>query len=390
MDLFPKSLFSLGMQGRNISPEYRDLELRTQVKLTPECRARVGPEGEILGIYESFAGVRQAILRNETDMALFFLARLNPLARERLISDLKGAQILPPSPLKSLALRTVMQELNITPRDRLYMMFFSDFTPKLEEIASGVRDLPREEFKYRKTLQQIYKLIELGSAEALEVALDIFRRGTKDNREEESYVIFDKCLISGEVSLVNRAIEYIPKYYKNFLFTSKVEELTEEIKYAPRTERSIFSFIKKSNPNEYAEDLLGYAKKGNNPRLIAYIYACIPVIRSGPFGTNSLLDGYSLHRDLLSCFTCLTCFDDIKPDYLHFSDSIDLNRLMLTKVSPLKREHIHEFMFSNLGNIDILFYILDTYPEEKDYIRQVVQEKYSGLYPLTERILAES
>ncbi|SPN79496.1 Hypothetical protein BRZCDTV_377 [Brazilian cedratvirus IHUMI] len=369
MDIFPQSFISLGMQGRNISKEYRELELLTEVKLTPECRTRVSEEGEVLGIYESFRGVKEAISRNDVDMALFFLARLNPVAKERLVYEL-GSNKIHTEKYHTLALRSVLQELDLPSRVPVLEV-------EVEEIASGRKPFLNKDFAYRKTASELYYLVSAGREEALEQALFLFAKTTKANRPTDASFLFSACLKSGREDFVDRVVERLQSY----LPYPRVEEMVAEIDdNYKKVEDYVLQQLNLSIELRYYSDAL----EGGNPRLFVYIFALSG--RRPLYDEYALLQGYLTRRDLLSRYICAQFF--APHHYTLSSTAIDLHRILSEKL-PLeeRKDYALKFLSTNLGNVDILFYILDIYPEEKDYVCQLIKDNYQGLYPLSERIL---
>lgn len=374
MEIFPQSFFNAGLRGGAISPEYRELELLTQIKLTPECRVRVVGE-EILGIYESFRGVKEAILRNDPEMALFFLDRLNPVARERLIYELESGKVETKS-YRTLALRTVLQELSL--RNRVPLLEI-----ETEDIARGVKPFVKENFTYRNTLDGLYYLVIVGREEALLQALAVLKRTTKRNRPHDIQSLFLCALESGRIDFVNRMVESLPKY----LPYPRVEEVTREVDFVNSDYRRLEDYILRQESYNIELRFYEYALKGGNPRLLVYL-AALSAHKPLAYPSGDLLSGYEEKRDLLPRYICAQFF----PSHWHAppvtTSSIDLYRILSLKSPETERKkYAMKFLFSNLGNIDILFYILDAYPEERDNIKQIVQDRYQGLYPLTERIL---
>ena len=372
---FPEDFFFSGLQDRGISPEYRKLELLTEVELTPECRARVDTEGEVLGIYESFQGVREAILRNQVDMALFFLARLNPLARERLIYELSSGR-LRPAKYQTSALRAVLQQLNLVTSS----VRVSPLEVEIEEIAQGRKPFSTKDFAYRKTLNELYYLVSFGKEEALEQAFAIFSKTTKANRSSDASSLFSASLKSGRVDFVNRVVERLYTY-------PKVEELVSQIPFIDVNFRSMDDYILRKEKHDIEWRYYSDALEGGNPRLFVYIFALSS--REALYDAYTLVEGYSVRRNLLDRYICAQFFP-LRDYALPVGSSIDLYHILSQKLPEgERRDHATKFVSANLGNIDILFYILDTYPEEKDYLLQLIKDKYQGLYPLTERILAQ-
>nr|WIL03102.1 hypothetical protein Cbor_246 [Cedratvirus borely] len=374
MNIFPQSFVVEGMEGRDISQEYRELELLTEVELTPECRARVDVEGEVLGIYESFRGVKEAILRNEPDMALFFLARLNPVARERLIYELQSGKV-EYTKYHSLALRTVLEELSLPNRIPLLEV-------EIEEIAHGTRPFLAKDFAYRKTLNELYYLVSSGKEEALEQALAVFKKTTKANRAVDASYLFSATLKSGRVDFVNRVVDQLSAY----LPYPRVEELVTEIGFVEQNFRRMSDYILRQDDHEIELRYYSDALWGGNPRLFVYIFALSG--RQPLYDAYELIKGYSTRRNLLDRYICVQFFP-LRDYALPATSSIDLYRILSQKLpEEERRDYALKFVSANLGNVDILFYILDTYPEEKYYIEQLIKDKYQGLYPLSERILA--
>ncbi|SPN79285.1 Hypothetical protein ZAZAV_250 [Cedratvirus Zaza IHUMI] len=362
------------MEGRDISREYRELELLTEVELTPECRVRVDAEGEVLGIYESFRGVKEAILRNEPGMALFFLARLNPVARERLIYELQSGKV---EYIKyhSLALRSVLLELSLANRIPLLEV-------EIEEIAHGTRPFLVKDFAYRKTLNELYYLVSSGKEEALEQALVVFRKTTKANRTVDASYLFSAALKSGRVDFVNRVVDQLSTY----LPYPRVEELVTEIGFVEQNFRRMSDYILRQDDHEIELRYYSDALWGGNPRLFVYIFALSG--RQPLYDAYELVQGYHTRRNLLDRYICAQFFP-LRDYALPATSSIDLYRIFSQKLpEEERRDYALKFVSANLGNVDILFYILDTYPEEKYYIEQLIKDKYQGLYPLSERILA--
>nr|WIL03663.1 hypothetical protein Cplu_240 [Cedratvirus plubellavi] len=375
MNIFPQSFVVEGMEGRDISREYRELELLTEVELTPECRVRVDTEGEVLGIYESFRGVKEAILRNEPDMALFFLARLNPVARERLIYELQSGKV-EYTKYHSLALRTVLEELSLPNRIPLLEV-------EIEEIAHGTRPFLVKDFAYRKTLNELYYLVSSGKEEALEQALAVFKKTTKANRTVDASYLFSAALKSGRVDFVNRVVEQLSTY----LPYPRVEELVTEIGFVEQNFRRMSDYILRQDDHEIELRYYSDALWGGNPRLFVYIFALSG--RQPLYDAYELIKGYSTRRNLLDRYICAQFFP-LRDYALPATSFIDLYRILSQKLpEEERRDYALKFVSANLGNVDILFYILDTYPEEKYYIEQLIKDKYQGLYPLSERILAD-
>ncbi|SHO33298.1 Hypothetical protein BQ3484_230 [Cedratvirus A11] len=392
MNIFSQSFVVEGMEGRDISREYRELELLTEVELTPDSRVRVDAEGEVLGIYESFRGVKEAILRNDPHMALFFLARLNPVARERLIYELQSGKV---GYVKyhSLALRTVLEELSLANRIPLLEV-------EIEEIAYGTRPFLVKDFAYRKTLNELYYLVSSGKEEALEQALAVFRKTTKANRELDASYLFSAALKSARIDFVNRVVEQLSTY----LPYPRVEELVTEIGFVEQNFRRMSDYILhqgsermvRSSPDllashsssEHEIELRYYsdALRGGNPRLFVYIFALSG--RQPLYDAYELVQGYYTRRNLLDRYICAQFFP-LRDYALPATSSIDLYRILSQKLPEVeRRDYALKFVSDNLGNVDILFHVLDSYPEEKYYIEQLIKDKYQGLYPLSERILA--
>jgi hypothetical protein len=376
MNIFPQSFVVKGMEGRDISQEYRELELLSEVELTPESRTRVDVEGEVLGIYESFRGVKEAIARNDADMALFFLTRLNPVAKERLIYELQKGSITSTSPYQTLAQRSVMQALGLS------VERFSPLNIEVEEIASRQRPFPAHNFAYRKTLTELHYLVTCGLEEALEQNILVCKKSTKANRAMDVDYLFISALKSGRVDFVNRALESFPKH----LPYPRVEEAVTEVDFVTRDQRFVEDFVLRKEEHKLQPRHYSDALEGGNPRLFVYIFAISD--REPFYDAFSLLAGYTSRRDLLNRYMCAQFFPLSR--FVHPSgSSIDLHRILSQKLPEEERkDHALKFVLANLGNVDILFYILDIYPEERDFIAQTITDKHQGLYPLSERILA--
>lgn len=179
----PPEYFDLPLADRrNITGQFRYLEVLTKFRLTPEAATLLNREtGDIAGIYESLRGVIEAVNRDDEEMVLFFARRLNPNARSFLTQITVGS-LYPGGPyarFRGGAWRALW--VYLFPGARV------QFSPELweiytEDVALGRLPLRPETYEEEELLEAMYYLVSQGMEEALHVALDVYlksKRGKK-------------------------------------------------------------------------------------------------------------------------------------------------------------------------------------------------------------------
>nr|WIL05342.1 hypothetical protein pmam_303 [Pithovirus mammoth] len=221
---------------RPISEYFRYLELASVNSFLPELAASKNVEtGEIFGLYESFAGLKEAVLKGDETQFDFFFTRLRPETLEWLKTHLKFLHsiedLFPQGPgFISLDLfDKLLQETG--------QMALEEY-PKLSEpsaaqrwVAKDMNHYPlRAQIRNQKAMskdspqvqllenwdqfssQVLLKLIERGNRQALDKVLDFFDNGRFDFEAEQ---IFLSILRSGELSFVQAFepfIQYVVFY----------------------------------------------------------------------------------------------------------------------------------------------------------------------------------
>lgn len=363
---FQLPLYRIGAYPpRNITPAYRYLEVLTERYLTEESSARLNRvSGDILGIYESLAGVREGLLRNKPEITLYFAQRLRPESKEILIKELREGKIGPINPFATRALRELSTFLSLNVP---HAFPWQEYTEKMVE-EDRFPDISRYPgiAEYEKAL---YYLISLGSSKALEEALLV-----PTNIEE----IFLSTLRSGRTELVNKVL-YMRKELGLPSYGEKVEDIVKTPLLTLPDELPPLSSVPRPGrvPNYY----FSAALYGGNPRLYDFLLALQGGKDPSSLNEEEFFLGYYAKRGLSICLEEI-CFYQLLarlPSRLitsNFALDIDLAILGFAKgLSPLS---IAE---KNLGNVDILLAFLP-------YINKEELLPLTQGYPLTRLVLS--
>ena len=381
------------LRKRNISPQYRYLEIQTKFYLSPESAVSLSSDGEINGIYESLTGVYESLRRNDAEMVLFFAQRLKPDALTVIKREITKGSILHQVPnyrpggydifyFRTAALRTLSSYLfgnksvAILKKAGLYPERWQMAT---EEQASSDDFSPHRLGNRQQLKLALLHLISLGKKNVFQYSKDILKSYNLDGQHVSNTVLnisnrelLLAALASGDIDLFEEVKQYL--FVTQFRGLPLVMEVLADI---PLFLKGIaYNAPFKIDISKEVSDSIIY---GGNPRIFLYVRG----YSKNPFSYNSevAFSGYYLHNNPQGFFSINSLYakgntstisSDLDIDY--YSQGTEDDNLYPLKMIVLK----------NLGYIEL---VSSFYPLLDRHGRQVIKNAAGSVYPLSSLIM---
>jgi hypothetical protein len=363
----PEAYFRL-WPFRGMSEEERYREIATLYQLGTYSSVRLVNGDTIEGVYESYAGLMEALKRNDVVMVEYFWSRLKPHQKEYLKEHSPGT------------------DGNFTAVDFLYSLLGYPVEVDLNKrgpyemgeyiVAQG---LPVPD---NLSTEVIFYMAERNYLPALEKL-----------EEEFGYTreFLETVIISGNVAFLDRIL---PHY-----FDLPEGETVSEIPILPfDPERKVFPLYDIFSPDrekiaKLAYSLLASAVRSCNVQIVDFFRSLCGV---DVLPERSILYLTRVHRRPVDAFSILQRTNIDRVDFRYYSiwDYGDINLILyillrsnltlpgnnLTLPENNLQESLERIIASNLGNIPLLVTMLELYP-------QYQQTSELDMYPLSRSIL---
>lgn len=344
----PPNFFDLYLGGptstfRPISEPSRYLELLAISDFSPEMAVYVVKKtGEISGLIESFAGVQDAVYKNNSEQFDFFFARLKPWLRNSIIEYVETLGF--PIP-EDFSLKFFQQVLGKVPN----FNFGSDpakngakmFLTKNFLIPGRSDDPIESPALYVSELDRLLSLIEKGNLKSLQDAITPQRLNSRNSMIE----IFNSVLKSGQSDLLN------------FFSLYSEQLIPKDSEFSFQLRRLFISAAKGGNPN-FIEMLQRVS--GINPYIMH---------NSIDFYQNfckAAIQGFFTNRNVV---WTRQIFENISPNLIFFYGSswkgipIDVIDSIISKYTDkgvgTRKVLLIKMMLDNLGYVNTILYCLN-------------------------------
>nr|WIL05358.1 hypothetical protein pmam_319 [Pithovirus mammoth] len=406
----------IGVPARNISGSFRYLEIATKFELLPESAASLNKRtATVSGIYESYAGVLEALKRNDPEGIDIFFPRLRESQREQLIQNIRehDEDILPKKfrfaafghlidLLFGTATREVLTEGFTDDEGEIIKPYQpSDWEISVEEaeknkeddgsrMIKGVGGESEEEF-----FEGLMYLISQGCRFALEQALEILVGEDKISILEP---IFLSALKSGQVDMVDRVL------FLRSLLGLPIDGKTVLDIVSPAPFQISFidggrnpPIVQVPNPQQIPDRYFDAACYGGNPLLVDFLLAMNDEPEYLP-STLGIIEGYFTRRDPVGYYQVLQrCGFVFSSENISSLGDIDIDLFLSSFKSNYFtgwRNFDYDVLTESKGNVDILLTYLPRYQQymegmdEKAKLRSrgkpsIVHEFKKKLYPLS-------
>nr|WIL05338.1 hypothetical protein pmam_299 [Pithovirus mammoth] len=384
----PPNFFDLYLGGptstfRPISEPSRYLELLAINDFSPEMAVYVVKKtGEISGLIESFAGVQDAVYKNNSEQFDFFFARLKPWLRNSIFEYVETLGF----PIQEdFSLKFFQQVL-----EKVSSPYYGS-NPAIHGARIFLKEhflIPRENIEitdspalFLSELDRLLPLIEKGNLKTLQDTLTPQRKKSQNSLVE----IFNSVLKSGQPDL----LQFFSPYVVKVIPTSSG--------FSPQLQRLFVSAAKGGNPAfiEMLQKISGY-----DPYVME---SAFPEFYQNFCGT--LIQGFFAHRNVI--WTRQLFENMISPSLLSFYDSswkgipVDILDSVISKSEDfVRRRFLVDMMLDNLGYINVILYCLNQLsllPQEYkkiDTIDQIEFRKIKGngsmLAPLSTSLIKSS
>lgn len=365
----PPEYFDLPRKGtekvpaRNISGEYRYLEILTKFRLTAESAVSIDHEtGEIRGIYESLTGVYEALRRNDEEAVIFFASRLPPRAKILIKGEIYDGEVTKTLPdqrpggniffFRTGALRALSLHLfgNTKPlkKNGFYPAKWQMYT---EEVEKGRKPLEVEKYKRSQIKEALLYLVSQGHMGAFSEARRRIYRDLNGliplgmiSPDEFNIAVLE----SGSSEMFDAARKSI-----NQNFDLTVRELIPQIPL--EINPTHLPHVPKSLHTIFSGEYINAVEYGGNP----YVYSYMAAYSEKLFQPSPvyLYYGYYTKRNPVGFYQIYSSFWGVT-FAVPLSD-IDIIRMSLRKADPVYfQSYAAWVIYFNRGNIDILVDIL--------------------------------
>lgn len=389
---------------RPIPESYRYLELGAINSFFPELAAsRDRKTGQISGLFESFIGVKEAILQGNMEQFQFFFDRMKPEAKQELKKNLESVgklSLLFPMGADRISFpvfNALLQGLGLPPLDKIVQpqdpsqqWILTGKPPR--SIDQSVNDqkarmggfVPNEILNNPLYFSHdvLLSLVEKGNEKALMELLSAFNDG---RTQPTSKAIFRAILRSGRIDFVD-AFEPYFKYVVLRSAAFDIDGIYEE-KFA-------------GFPTDFFLD----AAYGGNQQIVNFLsqsnqQSSLDMMRNSESFTSvylrAILDGFFLHRDVIAVHSLieqitLNSTGIIHRSRINFSSlPIDVLDLLSHKI-PFKEIYSAVDFFSqvlgqNLGYLNVVIFCLNGLATERGRENFFRHLERSGLSQVLER-----
>ncbi|SPN79009.1 Hypothetical protein BRZCDTV_109 [Brazilian cedratvirus IHUMI] len=349
---------------RNITPQYRYLEIQTKFYLSPESAASVSSDGEINGIYESLTGVYESLRRNDAEMVLFFAQRLKPNPLNILKKSIRSGEILHQVPnyrpggydifyFRTLALRKLADYL--FSKTALTTLKKAGLYPEkwqmaVEEAASVTSSFSPHKLgnKQQQKLGILY-LISLGRRDVFDYAKQhLLRYGPETILVENTVAVIssDELLYA---ALASGRIDFFEEVKKRIAFSLNNAVKVED-KY-PSLPLFLNSYTLKGGRTNIPQLIFNCVAYSGNARIFLYLrdYAINPP----ELNEQILFSGYYVHNRPEDFFSLCTLGGSYFTGFVH--TDIDIDYYALGTYTSIDAGRIaYEIVAKNLGQVEVV------------------------------------
>lgn len=390
----PRQFFDLYLGSDLSSPRpivesYRYLELAVINSFLPESAvSRDRKTGQITGIFESFAGVKDAIIRGDEQEFEFFFARLKPEAKSKLIQILNSQFLLPelfpqgPDAISihifGILYRRLVEDVpfdQFGPYITGTQFWLAGIEPSNDISDWDYREEVREKIQKRyladsSRTQQIIEspadyffetflpLVEKGDQRALQYFLDNFSKGIANYLTEQ---VFIAILRSGRVDFLDAFSPYLRKIGLKWGLT--LPSQTASIEDSSRTP-------------DLSTNYFVAAAYGGNSKMVEFLSLIrgetpAEIVTKGNYSfanryVRSAVDGFFSHRNVLGTYDLIQPipFNSWTTDLVALSglpiDILDLlyHKFPIVEDSPSRTWFLGKILSQNLGYLNVVFYCL--------------------------------
>nr|WIL03846.1 hypothetical protein Cplu_42 [Cedratvirus plubellavi] len=375
---------------RNISPQYRYLEIQTKFYLSPESAASLSPDGEINGIYESLTGVYESLRRNDEEMVLFFANRLKPNALELLKRRIRSGDILTQVPnyrpggydifyFRTLALRTLANYLfkkTAVTTLRKAGLYPEKWQMAVEEAASNLSSFaPHKLGNPHQSKLGILYLISLGRRDVFEYAKgSLMRHGPESDLVSNTLgkisinELLHATLASGDIGFFEETKKYISYSLSNSAPVMNV--------YASLP--LFLNPIKQIIGDSYIpQELFNCVAYSGNARIYLYLRDHARNVIS--LDDDALFSGYYVHSRPEGFFSICTLGGSYLSGFVTTDIDIDYYALG-TYTSVDSSWTSYRVLSKNLGYVEA---VSSFYLYLSDITKRVIKDKAANGYPLS-------
>ncbi|QIN54172.1 hypothetical protein [Cedratvirus kamchatka] len=377
---------------RNISPQYRYLEIQTKFYLSPECAVSVSPDGEINGIYESLTGVYESLRRNDAEMVLFFAQRLKASGKDVIMRKIRSGDILHEVPnyfpvgydifyFRTLALRTLASYLfgksavNTLKKAGLYP---EKWQMTVEEAVSQEVFTPHKLGNKQQLKLAVLYLISLGKKNVFNYAksfmwsVDLSEyHVSKTTQSISTRELLLAALCSGDVDLFEQVKEYIDYTFHPsppvMQVLANIPLFLKDVKYDAPVKTRI------------SQEIFDCIIYGGNPRIYLYVMGYSKYYPL--YNRDVAFSGYYSRNNQFSpegFFSINTIFNTYLADFI--STDIDIDYY---SIGTSERDFSYiagVVVLKNLGYIEV---VSSFYPLLGDIARKIYKDRASYGYPLS-------
>ena len=349
----PEAYFNL-WSFREMSEEERFRELASLYQLGTYSSVRLVGGDTVEGVYESYAGLLEALKRNDVAMVEYFWSRLKPEQREYLKDHHPGT------------------DGNFTAMEALYSLL--GYPPNLEE---------RNDYELGEEVMN--RGLDLPESLSDEVVFYLAERGylpaLRELERRYSYTeeLLFTAIRSGNIPFLD---SILPSYF-NVTSVASIPLLPFD---PERKDFPLYDvlFTEKSRKliQEKSYVLLASAVKSCNVQIVDFFRS---LCRVDLLPERSILYLTKLHRRPVDAFCILQRTDLQRVDFRYDSiwDYGDINLILYILLEKNVEKLPERIISSNLGNIPLLLTMLNLYPEHQ----QTSDLEEIEMYPLTLSIL---
>jgi hypothetical protein len=377
------------LRKRNISPQYRYLEIQTKFYLSPESAVSLSPDGEINGIYESLAGVYESLRRNDAEMVLFFAKRLKPAALDIIKKEVRSGRILHEVPnyrpggydifyFRTLALRTLASFLfgkSAVATLKRAGLYPEKWQMAVEEQASEETFSPHKLGNKQQIKLGVLYFITLGKKNVFDYAKNIMKStilseyhvsNTTLNISTKELLLAALC--SGDVDFFEQVKDYI-----GYTFSSS-PPVMQVLASIPLFIKDVTydSNVKTDIPQEIF-DCISY---GGNPRIYLYVQGHSKNYPS--YDKDAVFSGYYTHSSPEGFFSINTALNRAAINFI--STDIDIDYYSIGTSERDSSYMVNAIVSKNLGYIEL---VSSFYPLLTQGYRGINKNRASHGYPLS-------
>ncbi|SPN78804.1 Hypothetical protein BRZCDTV_9 [Brazilian cedratvirus IHUMI] len=350
-------------QGRKCCQLSRFVEVYSKFKLIPES---VHPK---FGVYEPFAALEEAVLRNDVQMALYYFSLLSPSQKPRIRNFYWKAKKIfgKDTKFRMAALEAVWS---------LYFDSLEGFPDLVEEwqrhtdqVCRGLTKLDLSVYdNEKKKCKALRYLVSQGNQEAFSTLFD------EDDCPVMSHTFLPSILASGNKGRV--------EVYS--AVTNRRGRITER-ECGDWVDQGVNIAKKETSDCKYYSPLLASVIKGGNPSLFIE-YAEAPF--GGPVSFHQdLLQGMRERNNPLGFYRIMELVQGEREAKVLYPD-MDINLLYIQR-HRVSAVLIRDTILANPGHLPFIKHIKQAYPKANSLWKELSAHLDGEVYPLSVKLLAE-